>query len=322
MKKVFLLTFLSISFITLSFGQSQISVNIQHKLNQADFEVGVLAHNNLNQDFKVTRLQYYISEFELTHDGGQKLVISDMWALVDVFKRTAINLGTHDIEEVESIKFSIGVDPEHNHLDPSIYQTGHPLAPVFPSMHWGWAAGYRFVAMEGNCGNGLSQVFQLHALGDNNYFSTQVDISKVAENGNLVIDVHADYSKALENINIQSGVIVHGDNLQAQKMLENFRDYVFTGDNLTSAIDNVKQDNSIIIQPNPSPNGSVEIYFDDYRYSTLDINIMDLSGRSFHYATDIESGHQLDNTLLGKGIYILHFSRFGMPINNKKLIIE
>ena len=75
--------------------------------------------------------------------------IPNKWVLVNASEATEVDLGSHDVTNVEAVHFHIGVDSSVNHSDPASYPMGHPLAPVFPSMHWGWAAGYRFVAIEG-----------------------------------------------------------------------------------------------------------------------------------------------------------------------------
>ena len=54
------------------FGQSQVLFNIHHKLASEQFELEKIADNNINTPFKLTRLEYYISEISLIHDGGQE----------------------------------------------------------------------------------------------------------------------------------------------------------------------------------------------------------------------------------------------------------
>ena len=56
-------------------------------------------------------------------------------------------MGPWDIEGVRGVKLHLGVDPAHNHADPSTYASDHPLSLQNPTMHWGWSAGYRFMAI-------------------------------------------------------------------------------------------------------------------------------------------------------------------------------
>ncbi len=200
MKNIITLILCLATLLPLSNAQNDINLSIFHKLANEEFNLNQAANNNLEHDFKITRLEYYISEISLIHDGGTETLIEDLWILVNASSKTEVELGNYDINTVEKIVFHIGVDPAHNHLDPSTYEASHPLAPKAPSMHWGWTAGYRFVALEGHGGPALDQLVQLHGLDDKNYFTTEVVLDKTAENGILNIQLDADYTRALEDI--------------------------------------------------------------------------------------------------------------------------
>ena len=101
-------------------------------------------------EYKITRLQYYVSEIKIKYDGGKSYLIKDLYFLVSAEKDTVLSLGILPVSNIEGIEFSIGVDQAANHLDPSTYPSSHPLALKNPSMHWGWTSGYRFIALEGN----------------------------------------------------------------------------------------------------------------------------------------------------------------------------
>src|SRR5690606_7713783 len=146
---VVLLVFLSTGFV--SRAQNDVELKIFHRLGAQDFQLNSTAENNLNNEFQVTRLEYYITRISVIHDGNQSTSIGDdTLALVDAADAisTTIPLGNLTITSVEEIRFHIGVYAPTNNADPSLQPMGHPLAPQSPSMHWGWAAGYRFVAME------------------------------------------------------------------------------------------------------------------------------------------------------------------------------
>src|SRR5690606_31314969 len=101
----------------------------------------------------------------------------------------------------------------------------HPLGPKSPSMHWGWTAGYRFVAYEGSGGTNFSQTWQLHGLGNENYFQVTADVDVVDEGGVLMMDLNADYTRGVENIDLAAGTISHGTTSEAKTILENWRDH-------------------------------------------------------------------------------------------------
>ena len=301
-------------------GQTDVELRINHKLGSNDFAYNAPSTNNLDHDFNINRLEYYIAEIEVTHDGGQVQVIQDLYILVDASEETMISLGNFDITQVESIQFSIGVDEAHNHLDPSTYDANHPLAPQWPSMHWGWTSGYRFVALEGNGGNAFNQMIQLHGLGDNNYFQTSVALNIQSENGSLLIDLDADYNKALEDIEVNAGIIVHGETLQAKQCLENFRDYVFApADPNTSTIEKQSPANFKIF-PNPTASGQVTIEVEN-QVAFEQIQIIDAQGKLLKSIPFIPNQRALQVNIEKAGIYqVLLIGNDG--ISSKKLVIN
>ena len=168
MKRIALL--FAIAFSSITFGQTNVYFSIEHKLGNQPFAFQTAATNNLGNQFDVKRLQYYISSIELVHDGGTVTPVVDKYMLVNANDSTYESLGSFNITNLEAIRFGIGVDASKNNLNPATYPANHPLAPKSPSMHWGWAAGYRFVAFEGKAGSSLSQIVELHALDNSNYF--------------------------------------------------------------------------------------------------------------------------------------------------------
>lgn len=133
-------------------AQSDVYIQINHKLDTDPFDFSVEHTNNLGDEFNVTRLEYYMSSITITHDGGIETVVPETWILANAGTFTNVYLGSFDITTLESVSFGIGVEGDYNHLDPASYPSEHPLAPKSPSMHWGWSPGYRFVAMEGSGG--------------------------------------------------------------------------------------------------------------------------------------------------------------------------
>jgi hypothetical protein len=151
MKKIL---FLLISILTFNkiHAQKNVTLIINHKLGANNFAFNTTAQNDLMQNFQITRVDYYISGIKIIHDGGQITPVQD-YILVKGSYSVSEPLGSMNVTNVEGIKFSIGVDSPANNEDPAL-KLG-PLAFQTPSMHWGWGAGYRFVALEGKVGNTL-----------------------------------------------------------------------------------------------------------------------------------------------------------------------
>ena len=303
-----------------SIGQNDIVLNINHKLGGSDFALNTGAVNNLGHDFNVSRLQYYISEISILHDGGAETLIEDLWVLADASKPAAIELGNHNITQVEGIRFHIGVDSAHNHLDPASWPAFHPLAPQFPSMHWGWVSGYRFAAFEGKGGSNYNQLFELHPLGNDYYFQTEVLLSATAENNQIVINLDADYARGLENISVNGGVIVHGDYGAAITALENFRDYVFSPSATpTSTIDRTEAGRFSVF-PNPSTAGTATLRLAAAGTSTFDVCITDMLGRrvAFLHSVNGEALLRVDQP----GLYLVSLMEGGQVIGTQKWKVE
>jgi len=211
-----------------SFGQSDVYLKISHKLGGSDFSYNVQATNDVGNDFKTTRLEYYIAEIAIIHDGGQITEVDSTWLLVDAGNYTNVMLGNFNISTLEGVRMSVGVEATVNHNDPTLWPTSHPLAPQWPSMHWGWLAGYRFVCMEGKSGTSFNQDFQIHALEDKNYHTLTINTAGVSSGSDITSELNGDYAQALSGIDVSSGLIEHSGSNEAASLLLNFAQKVFT----------------------------------------------------------------------------------------------
>jgi hypothetical protein len=323
MKKIFLLFSLSLFSIGV-FAQTNFKLNIQHKLGEEDFALEMSANNNLDQNFKTSRLEYYISEISISHDDGMKTTIDDLWILVDASEPTLVDLGEHSISSIDKINFHIGVNPEHNHEDPASYPSDHPLAPQFPSMHWGWAFGYRFIAFEGTSGNNFSQTFELHGLGDENYFKTEIDVNDVVASNatEFIINLNADYTRALENVQVSAGPIVHGTGYEAQTAIENFRDYVFSyADGVTSTIQ-FNEVSSFEVFPNPSRDGFISLSLNSLSKEPYQVSVTDLLGRQVLFIKNIREGDLQELFIQTPGFYTVNLMKDGQIGISKKILVQ
>lgn len=300
-------------------AQNSIQLNIHHKLGEADFALETSAKNNLDHDFEFSRLQYYISEITIVHDGGMETPFNFTWVLVNATEPTQVDLGDENINVVERLKFHIGVDKNHNHLDPAGYQASHPLAPQFPSMHWGWASGYRFIALEGNGGPSLNQLFELHGLDDANYFETSVPLTVEASNGEVIINLDADYTRALENIQVNTGVIVHGDDAEAKQCLENFRDYVFSPASGTTSTIDFSEVSNFEVFPNPA-NGNATLTLEASQDLNYQVSVTDILGKQVLFFNEVKSNATIDFNIDHAGVYFINLIKAGQPVITRKLI--
>lgn len=316
-----LLSIIAFTFVAaLTNAQVNTELRIYHMLGNQAFQLNTTAQNNLTQDFQVARLQYYVSNFSVVHDGGLETVISsDTIALMNAADGifSTIELGSLNITSVEAVKFHIGVPQPTNNGDPSLYGPEHPLAPTSPSMHWGWASGYRFLAYEGTGGMNFSQMFQMHGLGNNNYFQTTVPATGEMVNGSLVIALDADYARGVDDINVANGVIAHGVDQEDLTALENFRDYVFSqsSQDLTASI-NEETAVAWSIYPNPTSTGTTSIQVNDNSVDA--IRVTNALGQDVAFEEVNSTSMSIE--LKESGIYFVSLLKDGKMLSTKRVI--
>ncbi|HSF89339.1 MAG TPA: MbnP family protein [Saprospiraceae bacterium] len=305
-----------------SFAQSNVHLVIHHKLGDQDFAMNSPAKNNLDHDFEVTRLEYYISGITLIHDNGTATPVPDTYILVNAASPTEVELGSFPVSEIEAIHFAIGVDPEHNHLDPASFDPSHPLAPKSPSMHWGWTAGYRFLALEGFGGPQYNQLIQLHGLGDQNYIKARVNLNATVVNNEVTINLDADYTRGLENISVNGGVIEHSESGAAQQALENFRNLVFSPTEVNTGTFNSTILHQISLYPNPTADGRAYATVTNLDGAVYEMEVTDILGRQISNVNRINPNTPTDIILPEAGIYFVRLTQEGRPVAVTKLISQ
>lgn len=301
-------------------AKQDVKLTINHLLGKNKFAFNTESQNDLTNKFNLTRFEYYLSGISITHDGGQITKAADVYILVRANQNDTILLGNFDITKVEAISFVVGVDPKVNNGDPTLWPSNHPLSPKAPSMHWGWSAGYRFVAIEGKSGSSLNQEFQIHALGNINYFNQSIPTDASQVNGSLVIAINADYNKALSGIDISSGLVEHSESNEAAECLRNFQTKVFT--NLSGAgsvlsVNDVQTKKDFVIYPNPA-NRVISITATDNKFENANIVVTDIFGKVvINTKLDALTGSV---SIEKSGTYFITITKNGV-INRNKIII-
>lgn len=298
-------------------AQKNINLVIIHKLGNLPFAYNTTATNNLNQDFQITRMDYYISGITLVHDGGiETLVPLNTYILVKASNNISAALGSYNINNLEAIKFNIGVNAPTNNSDITLWPLSHPLSFQTPSMHWGWAAGYNFLCIEGKSGPNMSKNFQMHGMFNANYFEQQVVTSGKISGNTIDINLDADYVQALRNIDVEAGKFHHGENLTDLDALKNFRSVVFKAG--TGIPINILEDqyNSISVMPNPST-------------GQLQVNNLPLESTFYVYdalGRIITSGEAINPSVTleikEKGLYFIRIKKSNQILTTKKVAIQ
>ncbi|MBK9449898.1 MAG: T9SS type A sorting domain-containing protein [Bacteroidetes bacterium] len=310
---IFLLVLSAASF---SFAQQNVSLRINHKLGANPFQFGATAANNNGVEFTASRLDYYISQITLIHDGGMQTSVDTTWMLVHADQPTLQALGSFNVTSLEGVRFYIGVQNAYNHLNPTGYTAPHPLALQSPSMHWGWSSGYLFVAMNGNSGNNFVQSWEIHGLEDANYYSQTITTSGTVSGQDLIIDLDADYELALRNIDVSTGPINHGGTGIARTILQNFRDHVFSPAVITGV--EVANAPSFSIFPNPA-SGTTRLQVAASTATESSFVVYDYTGRIIK--TIVPTAGIADLNIAVSGCYLVALQQDGQTVATQRLVI-
>lgn len=146
------LSFLIVSHIGLA--QQSLSITIQHTVGDKKLTTSSTFYSTAHQEtFRVTRLQYYISNFQLVrYDGSTWTVPQDSsYFLIKSSVPTSerIQLPNVPIGEYVGIRFMVGVDSLRNTKHPSQRKGCLDIGGEANGMYWSWNAGYIFFKLEG-----------------------------------------------------------------------------------------------------------------------------------------------------------------------------
>ncbi|MEX1189518.1 MAG: MbnP family protein [Bacteroidia bacterium] len=322
MKKT-LLSLIVILLATLKIqAQKDVVLTVKHMLGDQVFAFNELASNDLGQTFEITRIDYYMSQFTIIHDGGlETSVNSDVYILAKGNANVVANLGSYNVDVVEGIKFHIGVEAPTNNGDMTLWPAGHPLAPQAPSMNWGWTAGYRFVALEGKAGVSMNTGFEMHSLFNVNYFSQTIMLDGVNSENEIYINLDADYTEVLRGINVQAGPIDHGVNATDLTVLENFKNYVFSpGSGFSTGIGQLNKQNLIRVYPNPS-NGLINVNLNEGFYDDVLLSIYSIDGRLINEVI-ANSQKNIMLNIESRGIYFVKVQSEANTIGIQKIVVN
>lgn len=200
------------------------------------FQNSILAMNTNyvawnGKTFKLDHFDYYLSDVQLTYDGGQTLLIDSVF-LVEPQNHT-LYLGFRDITQIEKIDFIIGVPKPKNTqtgsqaIDISLYPETHPLSFQTPSMYWGWQAGYMHMIIGGyaddNVDGSLESYFELHNLGNNN--QKLIEMTNVIQTNSasdqIDVFVNCQVDRWINNISISTVGISHDETGVNAQILSN-----------------------------------------------------------------------------------------------------
>ena len=309
--------------VTLQFNHLADSVKLEYNKGYKDWQ---------NNSYTFTRSQFYESEISLKHNSGEVTDLTD-YLLVDP-ETIEYDLGEHELGTLESIVFYVGVPQSVNHNDPSAYPSDHPLYPQNPSMHWGWASGYRFWALEGkidaNNDGVLNKVFQYHAVGNKYYTKVEVPTAGVTSGTDLTIYIDIIYQRLLQNVDIPNTVIEHGDGPAIDLFFNNLKAtkspvFVEGDDNVLVSNNDPHTESVDALQPKsrafPNPfNDFTYIQYNFDGFNDLELVIADMMGKEIkHFENLPGKGEQKVSLNVPAGFYMYYFKKGDQIIFQDKL---
>lgn len=291
-------------------AQTNIDLVMNHQFDGAPFAYGTVYQVN-GVAVQMDRVQYYMSGFELTHDGGQTMSMGDAY-VVGSANISNYSLGQENITTLEGFSFDLGVDAARNSMGTSSWPAGHPLAAQSPSMDWSWPGGYFFWVLDGEVdtnGDGTpDQPFSMRGLGD----PLLTDVSSFSgmslSGSTITLGMDVNIADWLVNIDLATVFSSHDGGPFNQAVSANTNDEtVFTlnatldTDELTLDESNIYADYTMAYAPT--------IYYDLATTNTVDITVVDMSGAVvLEAAQQNPEGNYFIRKELPDGTYLINFS--------------
>ncbi len=312
MNKLLLLA-VTIQFAFFMQAQKNIFMDVAPMFQNSNLEMNVNYTAWNGKTFKLDHFDYYLSNVELTYDGGQTILIDSVF-LVEPQNHTLL-LGNFNINQIEKITFLIGVPKPLNTQagidakDISLYPESHPLSFQSPSMYWGWQAGYMHMIIGGfaddNSDGSLESYFELHNLGNTNQQTVELNniIQTNVSTNQINLNINCQLDRWINNIPISTVGIMHDEVGLNKTVMENvITENVFTQP--ANAGIEINSSNSKIYFQNLS--SGMTINWKEIK-DLGQIVVTDLNGRLIKTVkSNLESGNiQLND--LQNGYYIVQF---------------
>lgn len=276
----------------------------------------------------LTRAEFYLSKMAIVKQDSSRVQLTDMFILANANFPTEYDMGTWNTSMAQSVVLNVGVNPEHNHLDPGLYPQTHPLAYKNPSMHWGWQSGYRFMVVEGkidNNGDGVPESpFEVHSFDDILYKSVTVPTAKTAVNGVLNVRFNLDYIQLFKNIPMSGSLLQHGSGGFNDKMLTNaVTENFFSVSTATASAEISANSDKISVSPNPFLTETL-IQYDLPTTEKLTLVVTNLLGQVVRTVNGLPNlgAVRFEKNDLSTGVYQAAFYEKGNLLGRKKLVIS
>lgn len=309
MKKIFT-TLLIAGAVTGGNAQTDIDLVLNHQFDGAPFQYGTTYDLN-GTAVSLSRVQYYLCGFELTHDGAQTTAMPDTYVLASG-NISNYSLGSENITSLEGISFDLGVDATRNGMGTQSWPAGHPLGTQSPSMDWSWPGGYFFWVLDGEVDSDMDgtpdQAFSLRGLGNTLLADVDPFTGLSLSGSTITVGMDVNIADWLRNIDLTTVFSQHDGGANNQLISSNTNDEtVFTLNTslntgeLTLGQSNIYADYSMAYAPT--------IYYDLATLNKVDITVVDMTGAVVLEASQQNpEGNYFIRKELADGTYLINFS--------------
>jgi hypothetical protein len=198
-------------------GTVKLGFTFSHGTNP--FNINSTYQDGAGNTIRFDKVKFYASNFHLSDDAGAEVGhFHDTFLLIDgAAASNVFTLGTVNPAHVHEVEFTLGLDAETNHADPTVAE-----APLnIPEMHWSWnpTAGYKFLNMEGHVDlNGDGDVddaedgtFTYHCATDAMARTAMVDAHMdVVAGGTVTIQAQVNMAVVLQSVNLAANSVAMG----------------------------------------------------------------------------------------------------------------
>jgi hypothetical protein len=297
---------------TIALAQNNIFLNLQPKFGTQNLQLLQTYVGNDGVAVEIEHFNYYLSDVKLFHDNGQITeLLSDIWLITP--QNFSPYLGYLDVNHIDSISFTIGVPKRYNTQagalaqDISLYPETHPLSFQFPSMYWGWSAGYMHMIVGGkadsNNDNVPNNYFEMHNLGNNNQQMVSLPVVQTTLSNQIELHLNCHLDRWLNNMPLITVGVLHDETgLNATIMQNVLSQNVFSLDANANTHSEILNPFRIIHN-----NATIRIEGMDPNQNTL-IEITDAQGKILWTKTIQQSQLEMSSALFPHGIYLLRIT--------------
>ncbi len=196
-------------------GHMHIYFNNRYGLTEA-LDTNAVKTGTNNRDFRINKVQYYVSNVRLVGHDGNEVPFSGEYLLVKTNGVNELEMEELPTGHYTQLKFDVGVDSVTNHGDPSLLDAESDLSPTNNSgMFWSWNSGYIFFMAEGLVDtnatpNGTVDGPWIFHVGTDSYLSTvSIDIDKqVSEGSHPNINVYLNTAALFSNVDLGGADVI------------------------------------------------------------------------------------------------------------------